>query len=209
MKYLEAENDYSLAVEQDVVDVDNIEALQIEVDRLEVFKPTSSNLVLSVEQVRNKIELYIETNDVPRARPLTESKDMNGFRSFKEVITESTKILLRLLSILINILHRPSIRINTFLLLLLFMTSILFWHELTQAERDRQEKERIIKEEKEKEEEAAAERDRQEKERLSVEAVAQVRCSPHIRTTFYQCISIIDLFYIGYRTDCRTMERIK
>jgi hypothetical protein len=66
LKYLEAESNYTQAVEQDVIDVDCIEALKIEIDRLQVFKPTSSNIVLSVEHVRNKIELFIQTNDVPR-----------------------------------------------------------------------------------------------------------------------------------------------
>jgi len=68
LKYLESENDYSQAIEQDVIDVDYIEALKIEIDRLEVFKPTSSNIVLSEEQVRNKIELFIQTNDINTAQ---------------------------------------------------------------------------------------------------------------------------------------------
>ena len=74
---------------------------------------------------------------------------------------------------------------------------------LTQAE-----KQRIIEEEEEEEE--AAERDRQEEQRLSVEAVAQVRCSPYIRITFYQCIWIIDLFYIGtvFKSSKKNTERI-
>ena len=63
----------------------------------------------------------------------------------KEAITESTIILPWSL---INILPRPSIRIYSSLLLLLFITSILFWNGLMQAERDRQKKERITKEEK-------------------------------------------------------------
>ena len=58
------------------------------------------------------------------------------------------------------------------------LTLKLFYHTIMKAERDRQEKERIINEERWKEE--AAERDRQEKERLSVEAVAQVSCSSPI-----------------------------
>ena len=91
LKYLESENDYSQAIEQDVIDVDYIEALKIEIDRLEVFKPTSSNIVLSVEQVRNKIELFIQTNDVPRAKVLAMNRDINGFRAFKEVIAELKK----------------------------------------------------------------------------------------------------------------------
>ena len=91
MKYLEAENNYSQAVEQDVIDVDKIVALKIEIDRLEVFKPTSSNILLSVEQVRNKIELFIQTNDLPRAKALATNKDINGLRAFKEVIDELKK----------------------------------------------------------------------------------------------------------------------
>ena len=93
MKYLEAENNYSQAVEQDVIDVDNIEALKLEIDRLEVFKPTSSNLALSVEQVMRKIELFIQTNDVPRTKVLATSRDISGLRSFKEVIAELKKHL--------------------------------------------------------------------------------------------------------------------
>ena len=91
MKYLEAENDYSKAIEQDVIDVDYIEALKIEIDRLEAFKPTSFNIVLSVEQVRNKIELFIQTNDIPRAKVLATNRDINGLRAFKEVIAELKK----------------------------------------------------------------------------------------------------------------------
>ena len=93
LKYLEAENDYSQAIEQDVIDVDNIEALKIEIDRLEAFKATSSNILLSVEQVRNKIELFIQTNDVPRAKVLATNRDINGLRAFKEVIAELKKHL--------------------------------------------------------------------------------------------------------------------
>ena len=93
MKYLDAENNYSKAVEQDVIDVDNIEALKLEIDRLEEFKPTSTNIVLSVLQVRNKIELFIQTNDLPRARALAASRDISGLRAFKEVMTELKKQL--------------------------------------------------------------------------------------------------------------------
>ena len=150
MKYLEAENDFSQAFEQGVLYVDNIEALKMNIDRLEV-------LVSSVEQ--------IQTNDVTRAKALVTNRDISGLRAFKEVIDESTKILPRLLSIFMNIFPRPSIRMYTFLLLLLFITSILFWHELTQVERDRQ-----------------------EEQRLSVEAVAHVSCSPLIRSTIFQYI---------------------
>ena len=147
MKYLEAVNDYSQAFEQGVVYVDKIEALKIKIDRLEVFKPTSSNL----EQ--------IQMNDVTRAKALVAKRE--------EVIDESTKILPRLLSILINL----------FPWLLLFITSIFFWYKL---------KKQRIKEEQEKKE--IAERGRQEKQRLSVEAVAQVSCSPVIQSTVCQYI---------------------
>ena len=91
LKYLEAENNYSQAADQDVIDVDYIEALKIEINRLEAFKPTSSNIVLSVEQVRNKIELFIQTNDVPRAKVLATNRDINGLRAFKEMILELKK----------------------------------------------------------------------------------------------------------------------
>ena len=93
MKYLEAEYNYFQAIEQDIIDVDKIEALKIEIDRLEVFKPTSSNLVLPVEQVRNKIELFIQINEVPRAKALAANRDISGLRAFKEVITELKKQL--------------------------------------------------------------------------------------------------------------------
>jgi hypothetical protein len=93
LKYLEAENDYSEAVEQNDIDVDKIVALKTEIDRLEVFKPTSANIVLSVEQVRKKIELFILTNDVPRAKALATDKDIIGLLSFKEVIAELKKQL--------------------------------------------------------------------------------------------------------------------
>jgi hypothetical protein len=149
LKYLEAVNDYSQAFEQGVVYVDKIEALKMKIDRLEV-------LVLSAEQ--------IQTNDVTRVKALAANRDIRVLSAFKEVIDESTKILPRLLSILINILPRPSIRMYTFLLLLLFITSILFWHELKQVERDRQ-----------------------EEQKSSVEADAQhVRYSPLIRSIFCQ-----------------------
>jgi FtsZ-binding cell division protein ZapB len=91
LKYLEAKNDYSQAIDQDVIDVDTIEALKIEIDRLKVFKPTTSNILLSVGQVRNKIELFIKTNDVPRAKVLATNMDINGLRAFKEVIAELKK----------------------------------------------------------------------------------------------------------------------
>lgn len=112
--------------------MDNIEALKI-------FKPTFSNRVLSAEQVRKKTELFIQTNDVPREKALANNKDISGILSFKEVITESTKINPRWLSL-------PSICIYIFLLLLLFATSSLLWI-VTQAERDRKEKQWIAKEE--------------------------------------------------------------
>lgn len=97
MKYLEAENNYSQAIEQDVIDVDNIEALKLEIDRLEVFKPAPSNIVLSIEQVRNKIELFIQTNDIPRAKVLASNRDISGLRSFKDMIAELKKHLEELL----------------------------------------------------------------------------------------------------------------
>ncbi len=93
LKYLETENNYSQAVEQDVIDVDNIVALKIEIDRLEAFKPTTFNIVLSVEQVRNKIELFIQTNHIPRAKALATDRDISGLLSFKEVIAELKKQL--------------------------------------------------------------------------------------------------------------------
>ena len=93
MKYLEAEHNYSKAVEQDVIDVDKIEDLKMEIDRLEVFKPTSSNLVLSVEQVMSKIELFIQINEVPKAKALAANRDISGLRSFKELIAELKKLL--------------------------------------------------------------------------------------------------------------------
>jgi ribosome-associated translation inhibitor RaiA len=83
--------DYTQAIEQDVIDVDTIEALKIEIDRLKVFKPTNSNILLSIEQFRNKIELFIQTNDVPRAKVLATNRDINGLRAFKEVIAELKK----------------------------------------------------------------------------------------------------------------------
>ena len=93
LKYLEAENDYSEAVEQNDIDVDKIVALKTEIDRLEVFKPTSANIVLSVDQVRKKIELFIQTNDIPRAKALATDKDIIGLLSFKKVIAELKKEL--------------------------------------------------------------------------------------------------------------------
>jgi serine/threonine protein kinase len=92
LKYLEAENKFFLAVEQDK-DIETIEALQMEVDRLESFKPKSSNLILSVEQVMSKIELFIQTYNIPRAKALASNRDMNGLRAFKEVIAELKKFL--------------------------------------------------------------------------------------------------------------------
>ena len=92
MKYLEAENNFFLAVEQDK-DMETIEALQMEVDRLEALKPKSSNLILSVEQVMSKIELFIQTHNIPRAKALAANRDMNGLRAFKELIAELKKHL--------------------------------------------------------------------------------------------------------------------
>ena len=93
MKYLEAENDYSEAADQVVIDVDKIVALKIEIDRLEAFKPTPSSTVLTVEQVRNKIELFIQTNDIPRTKALAKTKDISGLLSFIELIAELKKHL--------------------------------------------------------------------------------------------------------------------
>ena len=92
MKYLEAENNFYQAVEQDK-DMETIEALQMEVDRLEALKPKSSNLILSVEQVMSKIELFIQTHNIPRAKALAANRDMNGLRAFKELIAELKKHL--------------------------------------------------------------------------------------------------------------------
>ena len=87
MKYLEAENNFYQAVEQEK-DMETIEALQMEVDRLEALKPKSSNLILSVEQVMSKIELFIQTYNIPRAKALAANRDMNGLRAFRELIAE-------------------------------------------------------------------------------------------------------------------------
>ena len=65
----------------------------MEVDRLEVLKPKSSNLILSVEQVMSKIELFIQTHNIPRAKALAASRDISGLLSFKEVIAELKKQL--------------------------------------------------------------------------------------------------------------------
>ncbi len=92
MKYLEAENNFYQAVEQDK-DMETIEALQMEVDRLEALKPKSSNLILSEEKVMSKIELFILTHNIPRAKALAASRDMNGLRAFKELIAELKKHL--------------------------------------------------------------------------------------------------------------------
>ncbi len=89
MKYLEAENNFFQAVEQDK-DMETIEALQMEVDRLESLKPKSSNLILSVEQVMSKIELFIETNKdyLSGVKALATNRDMNVIRTFKELIAQ-------------------------------------------------------------------------------------------------------------------------
>ena len=92
LKYLEAENNFYQAVEQEK-DMETIEALQMEVDRLEALKPKSSNLILSVEQVMSKIELFIQTHNIPRAKALAANRDMNGLRAFKELIAELKKHL--------------------------------------------------------------------------------------------------------------------
>ena len=92
MKYLEAENNFYQAVEQEK-DMETIEALQMEVDRLEALKPKSSNLILSVKQVMSKIELFIQTCNIPRAKALAANRDMNGLRAFRELIAELKKHL--------------------------------------------------------------------------------------------------------------------
>ena len=92
LKYLEAENNLNKAVEQEK-DMETIEALQMEVDRLEALKPKSSNLILSVEKVTSKIELFIQTHNIPRAKALAANRDMNGLRAFKELIAELKKHL--------------------------------------------------------------------------------------------------------------------
>jgi len=92
LKYLEAENNFYNAVEQEK-DMETIEALQMKVDRLEALKPKSSNLILSVEQVMSKIELFIQTHNIPRAKALAASRDLNGLRAFRELIAELKKHL--------------------------------------------------------------------------------------------------------------------
>ena len=92
LKYLEAENNLYKAVEQEK-DMETIEALQMEVDCLEALKPKSSNLILSVEQVMSKIEFFIETHNIPRAKAFVANRDMNGLRVFREVIAELKKHL--------------------------------------------------------------------------------------------------------------------
>jgi hypothetical protein len=92
LKYLEAENNFYQAVQQDK-DMETIEALQMEVDLLESLKPKSSNLILSVEQVMSKIELFIQTHNIPRAKALAANRDMNGLLAFRELIVELKKVL--------------------------------------------------------------------------------------------------------------------
>jgi anaerobic ribonucleoside-triphosphate reductase len=87
LKYLEAENNFYQAVKQEK-DMETIEALQMEVDRLESLKSKSSNLILSVEQIMSKIELFIQTNNTSRAIALAANRDLHGLRAFKEVIAE-------------------------------------------------------------------------------------------------------------------------
>jgi len=92
LKYLEAENNFYNAVEQEK-DMETIGALQMEVDRLQALKPKSSNLILSVEIVMSKIELFIQTHNIPRAKALAASRDLNGLRAFRELIAELKKHL--------------------------------------------------------------------------------------------------------------------
>ena len=79
MKYLEAENNFYQAVEQEK-DMETIEALQMEVDRLEALKPKSLNLILSVEQVMSKIELFIQTHNIPRVKALAAKYKSNPMK---------------------------------------------------------------------------------------------------------------------------------
>ena len=65
----------------------------MEVDRLEALKPKSSNLILSEEKVMSKIELFILTHNISRAKALAANRDMSGLRAFKEVIAELKKHL--------------------------------------------------------------------------------------------------------------------
>ena len=65
----------------------------MEIDRLEALKPKSSNLILSVEQVMSKIELFIQTYNIPRAKAMAANRDLNGIRVFREVIAELKKVL--------------------------------------------------------------------------------------------------------------------
>jgi len=92
LKYLEAENNFYQAVEQDK-DIETIEALQMEIDRLEALQPKSSNLILSVEQVMSKIEVFIQTHNTSRAKALAANRDMNGLRAFRELIAKLKKDL--------------------------------------------------------------------------------------------------------------------
>ena len=80
LKYLEAESNFYQAVEQEK-DMETIEALQMEVDRLEALKPKSS------------VNLFIQTHNIPRAKALAANRDMNGLRAFKELIAELKKHL--------------------------------------------------------------------------------------------------------------------
>jgi len=90
LKYLDAENNFFQAVEEEK-DIETIEAFQMEVDYLEALKPKSSNLILSVGQVMSKIKLFIQTHNIPRGEALAAKRDMNDLRAFKEVITELKK----------------------------------------------------------------------------------------------------------------------
>jgi len=60
----------------------------MKVDRLESLKAKSSNI-----QVMGKIELFIQTHNIPRAIALAANRDKNGLRAFKEVIAELKKVL--------------------------------------------------------------------------------------------------------------------
>jgi len=92
LKYLDAESTFFLAVEEEK-DMEIIESLQMKVDRLEALKAKSSSIIPSIGQVMNKIELFIQTNNGPRAKALAANRDMNGLRAFREVIAELKKYL--------------------------------------------------------------------------------------------------------------------
>jgi hypothetical protein len=72
------------------LDIKFIRALQMKVDKLKALKP-NLNLISLAEQVMSKTELFIQTHNKPRAEALAADGDMNGFRSFKELIVDLKK----------------------------------------------------------------------------------------------------------------------